>query len=401
MKRILGILFLILVMFTTVCFAAFPAELEGEETEEGLENFGTLDTKNDNENVNYDYLVMPISEDENTEKQENMILDDVYKIEESVIIDYDIDGNAYILAEEVTIENVIINGNLYVLAKKIDISNSQINGSIYALGEKFEFSGITQDIYACGAEVTIGDKATVVRNLKVASDILNINGNIQRNVDAGIDELNIASTAKINGKLNYYSEKKGEISQQAQINEIVFTQETVEEADVKEENIASDIISGILTFALKALVVALVIFFGTTKFNELKRTENFAGDYVKASAKGIGFLVLVPLIAIILICTVIGVGFGFVVLALYIIALYIAVPLFCIETSKRIFDKKEKSDKKLQIIGVAVLISAIIGALKFVPVLGGILKFIVILIGLGIIVNLMFEKTSKEVVNEN
>lgn len=398
MKKVVGILFLILIILTTASFAAFPAELEGNETEEGLEEFGTLEEKN--ENVNYDHLVMPIDETYEPSKQ-NVIKDDIYKIDEEVVIDNEVDGNIYVIGQTVKLNKAMIYGNVYIIAEKVEIIDSQMN-SAYILGEEIYFSGTANDLYACGSNVTTEVESSILRNLKVGADTLNIKGNIGRNVDATINQLNVAETAKIIGKLNYYSMSKGNISEKAQISQIEFVQEEVQETDEPEENEVWDNIYEVIVFSFKTLIVALIVVLCVNKFQILKRSENVVIDFSKALGKGTAFLILVPMIVITLICTVIGIGFGFVALAIYVIAFYVATPIFAIEIATRIVNKKsESSAKKSQIIALSVLVSIIIWALKFIPVLGGILRFIIILIGLGIIFNLMFEKNKKEIVNEN
>ena len=136
------------------------------------------------------------------------------------------------------------------------------------------------------------------------------------------------------------------------------------------------------------------------KFNKLKRTENVATDLLLAMCKGAGVLVLVPLIAVVLMCTVIGIALGISVIAIYVVLLYIATAMVAIEIAYRILSKKEEI-KKGAIIGISILISIAIWAIGLIPLVGGAVKFIVLLMGLGILFDLMFQKIKKEEVNEN
>lgn len=379
MKKVAGILILCIMMICTVSIAT------------------TEDILPVNDIADYD--IMPISEiptDRNEEDYE-IIYDDVYKMENQVTINEAIDGNVYVIAREVKVQNAVIYGNLFVMAEEVQIVDSEIAGSVFAMGEKVSFSGMTNDLYACGSKVDIASDSYVYRSAKVVSETANIDGNIGRDLYAGVNQLNVGENAQIAGTLSYFSAKEGNISEQAQIQNVEFTQEEYEE---EEQNTIMDSVYEIASVAFQALIIALIIVFLVGKFKTLKRTDNIAGDFLKSTGKGALMLIFVPILSIVLMVSVIGLGFGMILLVLYIISLCVAISITSVEIAHRILAKKEDV-KKGVLIGLSILVSIAFWAIKFIPVIGGIIRFIAILIGLGIISSLIFQRNKKEEVNEN
>ena len=395
MKKVVGVLFLIFIMMATFSFAAYPADLEAAELQ-------LIDATNLE-----DVEMTPIEprNEENVEEalieEDEIIYDDVYRMEEDVTINEIIDGNVYVMAKNIKIENTIIYGNVYVMAEKIEIVNSEIDGSIYAIGEEINFSGAAYDVYVCGAKINFDSDSYIWRSVRAAGETLNIDGNIGRNLYAGVSNLSIGDNAIIEGVLNYSSEKEGNISENAQISEVQFNKEEIK---VEEENTidVKDYIYQALTAVFKALIVVLIIVFGVHKFNNLKRTNNMAIDLLKNTAKGSLVLIFVPIISVLLMISLVGLGFGFIILALYAISLYIATSIMSVEIAHRILTNKDKDEiQKGKMIGMATLVALIIWAISFIPVIGGIIKFVLILMGLGIIYDMLFQRNKKEEVNEN
>lgn len=379
MKKVIGILFLCFIMIATISFAT------------------TEDTLPINDMAEYD--IMPISEEPTDIGGEGyeMIYDDVYKMENQVTIQEIIDGNVYVMAREVKVDNAVIYGNLFVMAEEIEIINSEISGAVFALGEKINFSGMTNDLYACGSKVDIGADSYVWRNAKVAGETIHINGNVGRNLYAGVNQLNVGDTAKIEGTLQYFSPREGNISDQAQIQEVQFTQDEQEE---NTQTTTTNYVYEMASVVFQTLIVALVIVFLVGKFKTLKRTDNLGMDFLKSTGKGALMLIFVPILSVVLMLSILGLGFGMIVLVLYIILLCVAIPITSVEIAHRILAKKEDV-KKAVWIGVSILVSLVIWVIKFIPVVGGIVRFIVILIGLGIVSSLIFQRNKKEEVNEN
>ena len=415
MKKILTSLLILMIMFSTISLAAYPAELEGEN-EEGLVEF--VPSSTDSEETAEDETTL--EKTENLEDEDNLLIsdynfdfdesevidDDMYVMEENVKITQVIDGNLYIMAKNVKLDSASVLGNVYIMAESIEMENSSVNASIFLMGKDIRISGTdVEDAYIMGMNVDILEDTTVWRNAKILAKTLNIDGEIDRDVYASVETLNVGKNANIEGKLVYSSEKEGQISNSARIGSIEFS---AIDTDVDEE-IANqfrliDFIEPGLAFAFKTLIISLIIVFLVNKFKTMERSENIGSDCLKAFGKGAGVLVLVPIISVLFFVSVLGIGLGLGLIAIYVILLYIAKSIFAIEVAQRITFKKN-IEGKAKFVGLSVLVAIVIWAIGLIPVIGGIVKLIVMLAGLGILFDLIFKKAKKvgenEIVNEN
>lgn len=99
---------------------------------------------------------------------------------------------------------------------------------------------------------------------------------------------------------------------------------------------------------------------------------------------GPGYL-LAPIMAILLICTVIGAPLGLILLGLYIIAVYLSQGFAGLWLGHLLIEKlcKGKGNAYLEaLVGVAIL-----GALALVPYVGTLTGLLALLLGLGLIVS--------------
>lgn len=388
MKKRIGILFLLMMMLATFVFAAYPEDLENQE----LEDLQTTSEENSEAGID------PISLETGEENNLNITDNDVYLCENNVNIKEAINGNVYVIAQNATIDQAMIYGNVYIIAEKINILNAEINGSAYLMGENIHFSGSAYDVYSCGAKVDFDTNSYVLRDVRTVADTLNLNGNVFRNVYAGVNQLTVAENAIIHGILDYSSEKEETLPEGAQIGEVKFHLTQPNTTTSEDKNYVLEAI----TVAFKTLIICLIMIFVITKFKNLHRTENIGMDLLKDTGKGLITFILFPILIVILFITIIGSGLGMVALILYIVILYAAKSLAAIEIANRILSKMKTEDhQNAKLIGISILVSLVIWALSFVPVLKVIVSIIVGLIGLGVFANLVIQRNKKEIQNEN
>lgn len=367
----MGVLILMVMMFSSISLAAYPEDLE------------------DIEDVNYDDLIQLISQEPMDESK--MIQDDVYALDQDVVIDKIVDGNVYAMGQNVKIEGANIFGNVFVMAEKVEIVNSQIGGSVFAMGETVNFSGSMNDVYVAGNRVNFNQDCSVWRNAKVSGGTINVNGEIGRDFTAFAETLNVAETAKITGKLNYSSDKEGTISENAQIGDVAFEQAEPNNTYQKK---TGDYVFDFITIIARTLVIAVIIVFLVKKFKNLYTKENGLSEYLKSIGKGIGVLIVVPVISVLLMISLIGAGLGVSLLAIYIVIVYLATSIFAVEVAYR-FEKENKA----KIIGIAILVSIIVKAISFIHTIGGTIVFLTSLIGLGTLFDMIFKKVKNEAID--
>ncbi len=403
MKKIVCIIGLILVLLTKTCIAT--EETSQEENFDDLvdlisETDPTIDYPDEMQEGNMDSL----KRTKEPRTSLGMIEDDVYEIKKEVHLREMIDGNVYIMAEKLVIDGAMIHGNLYAMARQIEIENSEISGSVYAMGQEISLAGtIDGDAYIISENTVIEENATIWRSVRILADQLDIRGTVGRSVYASLDTLNVLDTAKIEGELSYVSNQKGSISETAQIGNVEFIAVLPEEETTRATTM--DYVMDIVSIALRTAIIGFIVLCFVNKFRKMTR-ENVVVDFLKFTGKGLGVFVCLPALAILLMISMIGTALGISLLALYFVLLYIATTMFSLEIVYRITTmKKQTKVSNVQVIGIAILLSILVHAMRYIPVAGGWIHLILILMGLGILWDMMFKKIKKETdngeINEN
>ncbi len=403
MKKIVCTIGLILVLLTKTCIAT-----EETSQEENFDDLVDLISETD-PTISYPDEMQEGNMDSLKRTKEprtslGMIEDDVYEIKKEVHLREMIDGNVYIMAEKLVIDGAMIHGNLYAMARQIKIENSEISGSVYAMGQEISLAGtIDGDAYIISENTVIEEKATIWRSVRILADQLDIRGTVGRSVYASLDTLNVLDTAKIEGELSYVSNQKGSISETAQIGNVEFIAVLPEEETTRATTM--DYVMDIVSIALRTAIIGFIVLCFVNKFRKMTR-ENVVVDFLKFTGKGLGVFVCLPALAILLMISMIGTALGISLLALYFVLLYIATTMFSLEIVYRITTmKKQTKVSNVQVIGIAILLSILVHAMRYIPVAGGWIHLILILMGLGILWDMMFKKIKKETdngeINEN
>ena len=409
MKKVIGILFLIVILIATTVLAAYPEDLENAELEQTQEESITTLTKEQLENAESlieepatgDLDILEITEKNRMiDNNESVLNSDLYQFDEEVSLNSIVNGNVYVIAQSVKFDNAVIYGNAYVLAQNIELKNVDIQGSLYVCGQNIEISGKINDIYACGAEVNLSEGTYITRDVKLAGESLKIDGTIQRDAFIGAKNLTITGDTVINGTLNYASENEANIPDSAMISNVNFEKinTDVENQNDEDKNVVVDYIYKLLKIVATTAILSLIIISFVDKFSKMNRTEKIANDLLKDAGIGALILILTPILTIILAVSNIFTSIGISGLLIYIVGLILATSMTSIEIAKRIVDKMQNELGKWKKVGIASLVTLVYGIVGFIPVVGTICKFAFLLIGLGILFNLIF-KNNKTVEN--
>ena len=399
MKKVLGIIFLSIILIASTVLAAYPEDLENSELEQISDD--EIVKVSEEELQNAESGIEEVATENELETENDVTLeeyygdvedDDIYQVDTEVTINQIVDGNVYVMGEVVKFDNAVIYGNAYVMGKNVEFENVEINGSVYVLAEDIEISGIANDIYACGSNINFNEGSYIWRSARIAGESLKLNGTIGRDAFFGVSNLTIEGNAIINGTLNYVSQNEATISEQAQISDINFEKQEIDNEDKNGFDIMS-YIGKLIRALFTTAIVALIIVSFVDKFKKMNRTENISTDLLKNAGIGTLFLIFVPIITICLSISNVACLIGIIGLLLYIVAICASTSITSMEVATRILEKSQDENiGKGKKIGVAVLVSLVFWVIGLIPVVGTIVKLAFVLIGLGIIFNLAFIK---------
>lgn len=271
---------------------------------------------------------------------------------ESVGINGNILRDAFVAGQNITVEpRGVINRDFYVAGSKVVI-NGAVNGKLYVLANEL--------IIADGATVR-GDIISRVTSITIMNDA-NIYGAVEYNSDA---EVNIPSGITTH---------------------VVQVEETEDATPTIMETLRSKVLN-----ILISLVVFLALILIAPKMLA-NIDEKYVGKELKeygiGKTMGIGILALIviPIIALLLMITIVGISVGIILLLIYAIVFMIAIVMTAYVVSIKIFDGKMN-----RYLATTVTIF-IIEILRVIPVIGGLIYFLSVVFTFGLIFELMRKK---------
>lgn len=333
-----------------------------------------------------------ISTDNSLEGTYQFIASDVYKFEQDATIDSMINGNAFAFGNNVTVTGEIA-GDVFAFGNTVMIAeNTYVHGNIFVFANQFVMNGVCYDIYGATSSFTLGEKAIVARDIRVAADKIHISGQIKRNAYISTNELLFPENAKalILGNLNYEAPSEFTINENIAGGVIKFTPEVTDESTIAEK--ITSFITGTMSSLLYTLAIILLVIWLAPNFKN-KSSEIFKKKL--PLSLGIGLLASIFIIigAFILLLITNGLCFNIslAVTTIFILALTISQAVFAMGCAKYIAEKKQK-DNLPMFIGITLLVILALHIIGLIPFVGGLVEFLAIMTGFGmILVHLIFK----------
>lgn len=263
------------------------------------------------------------------------ITDDLYLTAGSVELDGPVSGDASIVAGSASIGGTI-DGSVNLLAGRARIPGS-IGGSLRIAGGSVEINGaIGGDLIVAGGRIAVLGRSSIGGDLivtggsvdmvgRVAGDVrgsalnLNIGGEVRGYVDVDTSRFAVDPTARITGTVDYSSAMSGSISSAASIGGRVTRADTTPwggGGGWLEQS------TGRLLRTLWALIAGvLIIAIAPRLADAIARNGR---DILPALGVGLLAVIAVPIAAIALAITRIGLPSGVILLILFLTALYLA-----------------------------------------------------------------------------
>ncbi len=333
--------------------------------------------------------------------------EDLFLTGTTVNFDGNITGDVLTAARYVTI-NGTVDGNVNAGAQKISI-NGEICRSLRAFGETVNvMSRVDGDLIAFGADLTLGNDATVGRDLAMfgaevyidgtvdgkvyaSGGTVTIAGRINGDVRIKADHVSVTPDAIIGGELNYTSKNKGSIAPEAQINGGVKWKKKSSES--AESNSYVPFPSGLMwsliflggSLVLGALVILIRREGVVMVIEEVKKNAALDGLI------GVAVIIVIPIALILIGFTFVGLPITFAGLSIYFLMFLISRIIVAI-TLGLVLLRLVKREGRISL-GWSLLVGMILLALGYkIPILGWVVYFVAWAIGAGALTMVMFRK---------
>ncbi|TMC74657.1 MAG: hypothetical protein E6J13_01255 [Chloroflexi bacterium] len=323
--------------------------------------------------------------------------DDLYVFGTNIAINGTIKGDLVAAGSNITIDGAVT-GDVIAAGSSVVI-RGQVGGSVRAAGSSIVVDGkITNDLLVGGNDLTIlsngrvgrdaivGSANTTVsgqigRELQVASANARIDGGVGGNVRASVDRLQLTDRATVGGSLTYQSKNEAQIANTSSVKGSIERR--------VPDNGRAPLVTGPAALVLEWLkgliglliLGILVVFF----FPGFSRRAGEALVHSPWLTLAIGALVLIglPILSILFFAVGALIGgwwIGFVVLALFVVALALSIPVAAVGVGGAVL----RVARRPVPVWLALFIGLVVLLLvALIPILGGLVIFCALLFGLG------------------
>ena len=326
--------------------------------------------------------------------------------DDNIIVEEEIGKTAFAAGNSVKFSSQV-DGMSFVAGNIVNITSSQDH--LFAAGNTITLDGVTtKDAFIAGNFLTV--EASSIRDLYIAgnnmtinSDIsgdlyavgtnLSINGKVEGDVYVATDALSIGKDAVIAGTLKYPDDAHLEIKESAVINNTEpyegTTTTKVDTSKIKLEVnpfaiIAGKLLGALFRFAAMFIIAVVLLALNKGAFETIKKEKQTFGNIALTSLIGFAFLIMVPIAAIMVMCTVLGLPLGIIALIIYSILIYLSIIPTAYYFGNLVFGKSIKNRFLLMLVSLPILY-----IIRLIPIIGGLISFISLIFGLGMYTILM------------
>ncbi len=321
----------------------------------------------------------------------------IYNRAASVVkIDGTVNGNVFVAGNELSIDGTV-NGDVYAAGQNVSIKG-KVTGSVHVAAARVDVSGeVGNSLIAAGSSITTASSAKVGRDLLAAGSLvnanaaiggvifaggseININNNVASDVTLAAERIVIGREAKIGGNLKYNDTARITIANDKNIAGSITKFRTSEES---KKNTLASLIGGIVYGVTANFMIGLVLllllpgtFVATSQYVQTRAA--------KSALTGLGFLILTPIAALIVLVTIFGMPLALLIGLTYIQVLVLGGVFVALWVGRKITNT---TGTKLRLNVWPLLLGLLIlETLKILPVFGGLIGFVVLILGSGALI---------------
>jgi cytoskeletal protein CcmA (bactofilin family) len=293
----------------------------------------------------------------------------------STRIDGDVEGDLIIFSHSVTV-NGHIKGDIIAFSQELRV-NGPVDGNVRAMVQTLQLYGtVARNVLAWAGDVNLDQDAKVNGTLTTGSGHLEVNGQLGRNARIRGGHLTIGSRAEIAGQATAQLRQPPDVSSTAKLGSPLDWTITKSGSETRYSS-GRYYVHQVLKWGASFLFGLVLLFV----------VPGFFFDAVKACGKtapaigfGVLFLFAIPIAAVIVCITVVGLGVGISAMMFWLIAIYAAQVLVGAWLGEKILGEGAGAGAAL---GRLALGLAILRALGMLPYLGGWISFVVVIWGMG------------------
>jgi cytoskeletal protein CcmA (bactofilin family)/uncharacterized membrane protein len=345
-------------------------------------------------------------EKEGTEQQKVVILPagtvyngDYFAFGSSVEISGTVNGDVYVFAEQVIIDG-IVHGDVLGAGGSIDIAGKVLNncrligGQVLISGEVGKnITAIAGNLQLLGSSSVGGNLVAIAGNLDLAAKVgldatilasnLRVASQVKNDLLGYVGQMRLTSKAVIGGDLDYRTNTPilidpGAVIRGTMTHHPSFVHELVKGTWIQGLLVGSKVLAILMNF-IYTFVIGIILIKIFPK-NLEAAIQSLNQHPFKSICYGIVLLILVPLAALVLLMTILGVPFALTLLAANIIGFYTAKVYSIFWASNWVFGKVGMKANRMPAFLSGMIVYFCLTA---IPIFGTVLAFVFMLFGLG------------------
>jgi hypothetical protein len=315
-------------------------------------------------------------------------------------------GDAFLAGGRVTTA-AEVKGDLVAAGGEVSIGGG-VGDDLYAAGGQVQVDAIvTGNARVAGGDVTVGPATVIAGALSATGGRLRFEGNahqylrasggsvfidgvVQGDAEVDAEEITIGPNTRITGRLVARSPRQPEIPDGAQIvGGVEYSRAEVGHVISTDDTETGSVEHGIGSFLwMLGVFVAGALFMVAFPAYSTRAAKWIGQEPLRSLGLGFVILVSLPVLAVLLLFTIVGIPLALIVFMLYLLLLFLGWVTAAMFVGQKLLgflrsDAPETTARRLLALLAAVLALWLVG---FVPILGFWVKFAALLLGIGALV---------------
>ncbi len=310
----------------------------------------------------------------------------LYAAGQNITIDGDVDGDVWCAGNTITV-NGSVRGDVLCAGQTVTI-NGPVEGNVRVAAQTVGINGtVGRNVSVASQTFTLGSSARVTGEVATLSQVGTINGSVGRDlygamesltlaaaiegsVDAHVDNLNVTSTGRVNGDLNYTSAKTASVGDDrvgGNINRHEPPKEQQPKDSPRDEFLGW--VAGAVYWMLASLVIALLLIWLLPR-----AVRTVTGIMANRPGPSIGWgvvvMFVVPLAAFVLLFTLVGIPLALLAFGAWLLAWGVSGILVGIAAGRWILGRTDWQEARDSLVWAAVIGIPATILIFAIPILG-------------------------------
>lgn len=291
-----------------------------------------------------------------------------------------INGDLICGGQNITI-NGAIKGDVLCAGQTLKI-NGPVDGNIRVAGQSLDFaSSVSRNLFAAGQTLNVLKTAIIKGDLFAAGQDLNLSSFIGRDVLIAGEKLTLDPAAKVTGNFDYYVNPDNTATIAATNVKGKITKHLIPQKPTPDVDFSN--VKKVFSISAKIISVFSILIVGLFLLLVFKPVVDLKKSPVMLFFLGFTAIFLTPILFVILLLTFVGIPLAFILLLVYLLGFFVAIPLSALAVGQLVHSNR--------------FISLLLGSIIFVlltllPLVGWFFGFIFLCFGFGLYVRLLITK---------